>query len=117
VIGLAPDGGRLPPEARQAVLSAVRAGLNVDSGLHDFLGEDPEIASLAARHGVRLRDVRRPPPRHRLHFFSRKITEVPPLPPRGPTAWSSSTPPPGVSTTASPATPCTRWGSKSTPSS
>jgi uncharacterized NAD-dependent epimerase/dehydratase family protein len=76
VIGLAPDGGRLPGEARQAVLEAVRARLNVDSGLHDFLGEDSEVASLAARQGVLLRDVRRPPPRDTLHFFSGKIAEV-----------------------------------------
>jgi uncharacterized NAD-dependent epimerase/dehydratase family protein len=76
VIGLAPDGGRLPPEARRAVLSAIEAGLNVDSGLHDFLGEDPEVATLAARKGVQIRDVRRPPPRDALHFFSGKIAEV-----------------------------------------
>src|SRR5262249_1783038 len=32
VIGLAPDGGRLPPEGRRAVLAAIAGGLNVDSG-------------------------------------------------------------------------------------
>ena len=76
VIGLAPDGGRLPPEGRAAVLDAVRAGLNVDSGLHDFLTEDAEISALAERQGVLLRDVRKPPPRKELHFFSGKIDEV-----------------------------------------
>jgi uncharacterized NAD-dependent epimerase/dehydratase family protein len=76
VIGLAPDGGRLPPAAREAVLDAIRAGLHVDSGLHDFLSEDPRIAEMAREHGVRLRDVRRPPPRERLHFFTGKIEEV-----------------------------------------
>jgi uncharacterized NAD-dependent epimerase/dehydratase family protein len=76
VLGLAPDGGRLPPEARRAVLAAVRAGLHVDSGLHDFLGLDAEIAALAAAKGVQVRDVRRPPPREQLHFFSGKIAQV-----------------------------------------
>jgi uncharacterized NAD-dependent epimerase/dehydratase family protein len=76
VIGLAPDGGRLPDPARQTVLAAIRAGLHVDSGLHDFLSLDSEIAALAAAHGVRIRDVRRPPPREQLHFFSGKIGEV-----------------------------------------
>lgn len=76
VIGLAPDGGRLPPEARAAVRAAIEAGLGVDCGLHDFLGEDPELAAAAAAHGVELRDVRRPPPRSALHFFSGKIGEV-----------------------------------------
>ncbi len=76
VIGLAPDGGRLPPEGRKAVLEAIDAGLNVDSGLHDFLSEDPEIAARASARGVALRDVRKPPPRKDLHFFSGKIEEV-----------------------------------------
>jgi uncharacterized NAD-dependent epimerase/dehydratase family protein len=76
VIGLAPDGGRLAPEHRDAVKEAVASGLHVDSGLHDFLSDDAEIASLAERHGVRLRDVRKPPERKELHFFTGKIEEV-----------------------------------------
>ncbi|RMF91116.1 MAG: DUF1611 domain-containing protein, partial [Nitrospinota bacterium] len=76
VIGLAPDGGRLSAEARQDVMEAIQAGLHIDSGLHDFLSEDPEVASLATEYGVRIRDVRKPPPRHELHFFSGKIEEV-----------------------------------------
>jgi uncharacterized NAD-dependent epimerase/dehydratase family protein len=76
VIGLAPDGGRLGGQAREAVAEAIRAGLHVDSGLHDFLTDDPLLSRLAAEHGVTLRDVRRPPPRERLHAFSGKIEQV-----------------------------------------
>lgn len=76
VIGLAPDGGRLDPQSRDAVKSAIRAGLHVVAGLHDFLSEDPELARLAAECGVTVRDVRKPPPRDQLHFFSGKIQEV-----------------------------------------
>ena len=76
VIGLAPDGGRLPPAARQDVLRAIDRGLNVDCGLHDLLSEDAEIAGLARQRGVRIRDVRRTPPRAELHFFSGKIEQV-----------------------------------------
>lgn len=76
VIGLAPDGGRLPAPARAAVRDALRAGLNVDSGLHDFLSDDPELVALAREKGVRIRDVRKTPPRSELHFFSGKIEEV-----------------------------------------
>ena len=57
-------------------MEAIRLGLNVDCGLHDFLSEDPEIAGLADGHGVRIRDIRKPPPRSELHFFSGKIEEV-----------------------------------------
>jgi uncharacterized NAD-dependent epimerase/dehydratase family protein len=76
VVGLAPDGGRVPPEARLEVLHAIDAGLHIDSGLHDFLGDDPEITSRAASRGVKIRDVRRPPPRSEMHFFTGKIAEV-----------------------------------------
>lgn len=76
VIGLAPDGGRLAQEHRESVKEAIHAGLHVDSGLHDFLTEDLEISSLAQKLGVRLRDVRKPPDRKDLHFFTGKIEEV-----------------------------------------
>lgn len=76
VIGLAPDGGRLGPEARNDVIDAIELGLHVDSGLHDFLSEDEEISRMASAHGVRIRDVRKPPPKKDLHFFTGKIEEV-----------------------------------------
>jgi len=50
--------------------------MNVDSGLHEFLSDDPEFISLAEHHNVMIRDVRRPPPRSKLHFFTGKIEEV-----------------------------------------
>lgn len=76
VIGLAPDGGRLPPSARADVRAALEQGLNVDSGLHDFLSDDPALSQLAADRGKTIRDVRKPPSRDTLHFFSGKIEEV-----------------------------------------
>lgn len=76
VMGLAPDGGRLPAGARHDVMEAIEQGLHIDSGLHDFLGDDADIVELARRNGVRLRDIRRPPTRQDLHFFTGKIEEV-----------------------------------------
>lgn len=76
VIGLAPDGGRLPDDAREVVKEAVQLGLDIDSGLHDFLSDDPVIAALALEKKVRIRDIRKPPDRKDLHFFSGKIEEV-----------------------------------------
>ena len=76
VVGLAPDGGRLPDTARNDVAAALMHGLHVDSGLHDFLGDDPELAGLALDHGVVIRDVRKTPPRNALHFFDGRINEV-----------------------------------------
>ncbi|HSR70156.1 MAG TPA: DUF1611 domain-containing protein [Acidobacteriota bacterium] len=76
VVGLAPDGGRLSPKARQDVLKALQAGLNVDCGLHDFLSEDPELIKVSAASGAVIRDIRKPPHRKDLHFFTGKIEEV-----------------------------------------
>ncbi len=76
VVGVAPDGGRMSPRMRGDVADALRAGLHVVSGLHDFLSEDRELCALAREHGVTLHDVRKPPPREALHFFSGKIEEV-----------------------------------------
>jgi uncharacterized NAD-dependent epimerase/dehydratase family protein len=76
VIGLAPDGGRLPAEGRETVRRALEAGLNVDSGLHDFLYKDEELMAIAQRNNCRVRDVRRTPDRDELHFFTGIIEEV-----------------------------------------
>ena len=76
VIGIAPDGGRLSQPARTDVRKAIELGLNIDSGLHDFLSEDPEFVAVAAEKGIVLRDIRKPPPRSELHFFDGKISKV-----------------------------------------
>ncbi len=76
VLGLAPVGGALDRRTRQAVGAAIRAGLHVHSGLHDFLGDDHRLAALASEHGVELVDARRPPARGSLHRFTGKIAEV-----------------------------------------
>lgn len=76
VIGIAPDGGRLTGQARTDVTWAISQGLHVDCGLHDFLSEDQHFIDLAKEHNVTLRDVRKPPHRSHLHFFSGAIEQV-----------------------------------------
>lgn len=61
LIGTAPKGGKLPPDWRAQVLAAIEAGLEIVSGLHDMLGEDPEFSAAAQKRGVRIWDVRKPP--------------------------------------------------------
>ena len=63
LIGIAPTGGRLPATWRATIMEAIRAGLDVHSGLHEFVGDDPEFAAAAEAAGVRLIDYRRPPER------------------------------------------------------
>jgi uncharacterized NAD-dependent epimerase/dehydratase family protein len=63
LIGIAPTGGRFPDTWRRIVLQAIEAGLDILSGLHTMLGDDPEFADAARRHGVRIVDYRRMPDR------------------------------------------------------
>ncbi|MFN7228491.1 MAG: DUF1611 domain-containing protein [Synechococcaceae cyanobacterium] len=60
VVGLAPSGGRLPPELRADLAAALRAGLSVASGLHTRLAADPELAALV-QPGRWIWDLRREP--------------------------------------------------------
>lgn len=76
VIGLAPDGGRLPGEARKTIAAALELGWNVDSGLHDFLTNDTHLVELARKKGCRIRDIRKTPDRDKLHFFTGDIEKV-----------------------------------------
>lgn len=61
LIGIAPRGGGLPPEWRPQLLTAIRHGLDVVSGLHVMLSEDKQLQRAAQEHGARLIDVRRAP--------------------------------------------------------
>src|SRR3990170_4392955 len=61
VVGVATQGGRFPPEWRALLRSCIEEGLHVENGLHEFLADDAELLELAARRGVELRDLRRPP--------------------------------------------------------
>lgn len=76
VIGLAPDGGRLPVKAKATIKKALEMGWNVDSGLHDFLSNDKNLVKLAHENGCTIRDVRKTPDRDQLHFFSGEIEKV-----------------------------------------
>ena len=63
LIGIAPTGGKLPDSWRRTILAAIDAGLDIHSGLHTFIGDDPEFAAAATARGVEIVDYRRPPAR------------------------------------------------------
>jgi D-glutamate N-acetyltransferase len=62
LVGVATQGGRFPPMWRELLKDSIRAGLDLENGLHEFVSEDPELVELAQQHGVELRDLRKPPP-------------------------------------------------------
>ncbi len=59
LVGIAPQGGKLPAVMRRSVLAAIERGMTIESGLHEFLADDPEFSAAAAKTGSKLIDVRR----------------------------------------------------------
>ncbi|MEA2718794.1 MAG: hypothetical protein QOJ39_658 [Candidatus Eremiobacteraeota bacterium] len=61
LVGIAPAGGKLPDDFREAIRAALRARLEIVSGLHVMLNDDDEFAALAREHDTRIWDLRLPP--------------------------------------------------------
>ena len=59
VLGIAPPGGRIPAAWRAVLLEAIERGMNLLSGLHDFLSDDVELVRAAAAKKVKITDVRK----------------------------------------------------------
>ena len=76
VIGISPSGGQLPGEWRGIITTSLRAGLDVISGLHDFLADDSEFRALADQHGCQIIDLRRPPDRQPIAHALAKDTRA-----------------------------------------
>jgi uncharacterized NAD-dependent epimerase/dehydratase family protein len=70
LIGIAPQGGALPDAWRWQLLTALEAGLNLVSGLHFFLSDDPKLQAAAEKYGRTIWDVRRPPKQQRVSRFT-----------------------------------------------
>lgn len=76
ILGVAPAGGDLPEPWEGEILEAMAAGCDVVSGLHVFLGDDPEWAARADEHGVDIVDVRKPPVGDDLRVADGRAAEV-----------------------------------------
>ncbi|MGJ8642426.1 MAG: DUF1611 domain-containing protein [Luteolibacter sp.] len=76
IFGLAPASGMLSPAERQLLLRAIKHGMSIVNGLHEFLNDDPEFAAASADAGVTIRDVRRPRDKKDLRVFSGRISGV-----------------------------------------
>lgn len=60
--GVAGVGGKIPPHWTASLFAAVEAGLDLVAGTHSSLSMIPGLADAAAKAGVRLTDIRKPPP-------------------------------------------------------
>ncbi|WP_440203923.1 DUF1611 domain-containing protein, partial [Campylobacter coli] len=68
--------GHLTLIERQLIHKAMRLGMNIVIGLHEFLNEDPEFVETAKKHHVKIVDIRKPRPTKDLKIFSNRIQNV-----------------------------------------
>ena len=59
LIGISPPGGQIPASWRPVLRQALTSGMDLISGMHEFLADDPELAALAEKHQAQLIDVRK----------------------------------------------------------
>lgn len=76
IYGMAPSTGRLSDSDRGVVLNAIAHGMNIVSGLHEYLSDDAEIASAASRRNVTIRDIRKPKPSKDMRLFDGSVAGV-----------------------------------------
>jgi uncharacterized NAD-dependent epimerase/dehydratase family protein len=77
IIGVATVGGYLPSEMLITIKEAIREGISIVNGLHEFLFEKPDIFALANEYAVELIDIRKPKSRKDLHFWTGEIFDIP----------------------------------------
>ncbi|MDW3651091.1 MAG: DUF1611 domain-containing protein [Bacteroidia bacterium] len=76
IIGIANAGGKLDPHWMPEIERSLQAGMSIVNGMHEFLSEKSEVASLAQSHNASLIDVRKPKVRGDQKFWSAEIYEV-----------------------------------------
>lgn len=76
IFGIAPSSGRMSPHERRVVVQAMRLGISIVSGLHEFLNDDAELVAVSGAMKVEMLDLRRPRPQKDLRTFSGRIAQV-----------------------------------------
>ncbi|UWQ94556.1 DUF1611 domain-containing protein [Rhodobacteraceae bacterium M385] len=76
IFGMAPSTGRLSILDRAVVLEAIAHGMNIVSGLHEYLSDDIEIAQAALNRQVTIRDIRKPKLSKDMRLFDGSIANV-----------------------------------------
>jgi uncharacterized NAD-dependent epimerase/dehydratase family protein len=76
IYGIAPLTSFLNEEQRQIIISAIKNKMNIINGLPEYFTEDNEFVQKANEYGVRIYDIRKAPPRNKLHIFSGRIFEI-----------------------------------------
>ncbi len=76
IYGMAPSTGLLSLADRAVVLNAIALGMNIVSGLHEYLSNDDEIATAASAQNVSIRDIRKPKLSKDMRLFDGSVAGV-----------------------------------------
>lgn len=76
IYGMAPSTGKLSQADRGVVLDAIALGMDIVSGLHEYLSDDAEIAAFASERKVTIRDIRKPKPSKDMRLFDGSVADV-----------------------------------------
>ncbi|MGH2414184.1 MAG: DUF1611 domain-containing protein [Microcystaceae cyanobacterium] len=76
IYGKAPLDASISIEERALILEAMKAGMDIVNGLHEFFSEDREFMHMAAQCGIQIKDIRKPPKLKDLHVFTGQISTI-----------------------------------------
>jgi len=76
ILGISTHGGSLPPKFHLMLQNAIEQGYGIVSGLHEYVSDNEELATLASKRGVEIIDVRKPKKTADLHGWTGKVMTV-----------------------------------------
>jgi uncharacterized NAD-dependent epimerase/dehydratase family protein len=76
ILGVALPGGKLPQEFIGEIRAALENGISVISGLHQQLGDNPDLCKIATINRAKIIDIRKSRPLSELHFWNGDIRGV-----------------------------------------
>ena len=76
IIGVATPGGKMSHAVKTLALSAVKNGLSIINGLHDYLGDHNDVSVAAKASGARIVDLRRPKKPSEMSYWTGSIYKL-----------------------------------------
>jgi uncharacterized NAD-dependent epimerase/dehydratase family protein len=76
IYGKAPLDTSLSVAERFLILEAMKQGMNIINGLHQFFSDDREFSEMAEQCCIQINDIRKPPKLKDLHVFTGQISRV-----------------------------------------
>jgi len=76
IYGKAPLDIYISIAERVLILEAMKSGMDIINGLHQFFSEDQEFVAQAAQYNIQIKDIRKPPKLEDSHVFTGQISRV-----------------------------------------